>query len=443
MENPYQSLLLNIAGYFVKDISHQESPDSCRSITTLIRLHNEKLGKFGDISFPSNSDIWSKYFPASKGFKLNENSFELINEVSETSGQELLDKAKTWNFPVFKFKIEQERCHLYLQRSSITRNLIQQVLGDPQCYGNLRKSSNCCVRIMALQQYGLDQEDISFYRAKLLHQTLKRIASISRWQVEDDNVAMSNSCNLEINVQSVASKISPEVLQESSVTMKCGLVTDPITKGRVCQLTTQDYLSLRSNDVSLMALHKYGIRVKQDSRFSDLMKRLGSAAVTVDLLEVKHTSPVQIIRNGQGSTKGASFILYNSARLETLLRTFDERIERRDYGTAPEISDIDWSLLNEEEEWQMVFAYLAGFPDLIERCVEQLDRGICATHLIIRFLNGLVSIFSVYYRRIRILTEKRDQLMPYVYARIYLIRAVREVLNKTLSLLDIEPVEFM
>lgn len=98
----------------------------------------------------------------------------------------------------------------------------------------------------------------------------------------------------------------------------------------------------------LMALHKYGVRVKQDARFCDLMRRLGNAAVTVDLLEVKHTSPVQIIRNGQGSTKGASFILYNSARLESILRTFEERIERQAYDPAPEINDIDWSLLNEE-----------------------------------------------------------------------------------------------
>lgn len=110
----------------------------------------------------------------------------------------------------------------------------------------------------------------------------------------------------------------------------------------------QNNCSLRSNDMCLMALHKYGVRVKQDARFCDLMRRLGNAAVIVDLLEVKHTSPVQIIRNGQGSTKGASFILYNSARLESILRTFEERIERQAYDPAPEINDIDWSLLNEE-----------------------------------------------------------------------------------------------
>lgn len=113
-------------------------------------------------------------------------------------------------------------------------------------------------------------------------------------------------------------------------------------------ITLFDIYSIRSNDMTLMALHKYGIRVKQDARFCALMERLGSAAATVDLLEVKHTSPVQIIRNGQGSTKGASFILYNSARLETLLRTFQERIDEGEYEPLPPIENIQWELLNEE-----------------------------------------------------------------------------------------------
>ena len=38
----------------------------------------------------------------------------------------------------------------------------------------------------------------------------------------------------------------------------------------------------------LMALHKYGVRVKQDARFCAQMECLGSAAVTVDLLEALH-----------------------------------------------------------------------------------------------------------------------------------------------------------
>lgn len=106
--------------------------------------------------------------------------------------------------------------------------------------------------------------------------------------------------------------------------------------------------SIRSNDMTLMALHKYGVRAKQDARFCALMDRLGVAAVTVDLLEVKHTSPVQVIRNGQGSTKGASFILYNSARLETMLRTFHTLVDDGQYDPLIPIESIQWNLLNKE-----------------------------------------------------------------------------------------------
>uniref|UniRef100_A0A1I8NLS6 DALR anticodon binding domain-containing protein n=1 Tax=Stomoxys calcitrans TaxID=35570 RepID=A0A1I8NLS6_STOCA len=440
-ENPYQSLLLNIADHFVENIPTHDTSEQYRNITTLIRIHNDKLAKLGECSFSCKPEIWSKYFPASEGYQIVEHAFELLNETSEENRQDLLNEAKAWNFPVAKLEIEQERCHLHLQRSCIMKSLIQQVLCSTNMFGNMRKTQKRFVRLKPLQEYGLSYQDISFYRAQLVHQTLKRLLVLSQWPIVDDLA----DCHpvMDINVLSVASKVSQEFAPDVSVTIKCGLVTDPLRKGRVCQLPTEEYLSLRSNDMCLMALHKYGVRVKQDARFCALMKRLGSAAVTVDLLEVRNSSPVQIIRNGQGSTKGASFILYNSARLESLLRTFEERIDRRIYDPVPEINDIDYSLLKEEEEWQMAFAYLAGFPDLIDRCLEQLDRGLCATHLIIRFLNGLVAVFSIYYRRVRILTEKREQLMPYVYSRILLIRAVREILNKTLSLLDIEPVEFM
>ncbi|XP_073829415.1 DALR anticodon-binding domain-containing protein 3 [Musca autumnalis] len=445
MENPYHTLITNVTKHFVKTAENYEALECCRA-STLIRIHNDKLVANGEVSFPLKPEIWENYFPTVKGFKVNTEALDMLNG-SEDSDQsnDLITAAKSWTYPVANLNINHERCHLHLCRPAIIKLLMQQVLSDP-LYGHLRKNANCHVELRPLQEYGLKTDDLSFYRAKLMYETLQKLLCYSRWHIVGNETSQKIDENsiLKLNILSVASKVGVEnVVGDANVNIKCGLVTDPSTKGKICQLPAQEYISLRSNDMCLMALHKYGVRVKQDARFCALMERLGTAAVTVDLLEVKHTSPVQIIRNGQGSTKGASFLLYNSARLESLLRTFEERIERRSYEPTPEISDIDWNLLNEEEEWQLVFAYLAGFPDLIDRCLEQLERGMCATHLIIRFLHGLVAIFSVYYRRIRILTEKRDQLMPYVYARIYLIRAVREILNKTLALLDIQPVEFM
>lgn len=98
----------------------------------------------------------------------------------------------------------------------------------------------------------------------------------------------------------------------------------------------------------LMALHKYGIRSKEDEVFRALIERIGKAAVTIDLLEVKHPSPVQIVRKAQGSTRGASFILYNSARLETILRKFEQRIVGGDYEALPALELVSWEKLHEE-----------------------------------------------------------------------------------------------
>lgn len=45
---------------------------------------------------------------------------------------------------------------------------------------------------------------------------------------------------------------------------------------------------------------------------------------------------------------GASFILYNSARIETILRKFNEKVEVGYYNMLPELSDINFGLLCEE-----------------------------------------------------------------------------------------------
>lgn len=51
----------------------------------------------------------------------------------------------------------------------------------------------------------------------------------------------------------------------------------------------------------------------------------------------------------------------------------------------------------------MVFVYLLGFPDLIERCGQRLIEGQCPLHLVVKFLQQFIALFSIYYHRIRIL----------------------------------------
>lgn len=52
---------------------------------------------------------------------------------------------------------------------------------------------------------------------------------------------------------------------------------------------------------------------------------------------------------------GAAFILYNSARLESLLRKFEEKVENGEYGKLPPIESIDFALLDEDVSIMVIF----------------------------------------------------------------------------------------
>jgi len=94
-------------------------------------------------------------------------------------------------------------------------------------------------------------------------------------------------------------------------------------------------------------------------------------------------------------------------------------------------------------DWQLIYGYLLSFPELVASTLAQLQHGQCAVHLLVRYIGNFASVFSRYYRYKQILVQQRSNLMPVLYARIYLVKAVRQVLNSALALLGIQPVDYM
>lgn len=54
--------------------------------------------------------------------------------------------------------------------------------------------------------------------------------------------------------------------------------------------------------MQLMAQHKYGVRVTSEPGWADFFKRLGDAAVNIDLLHVKPNRPIIINEDCAAST---------------------------------------------------------------------------------------------------------------------------------------------
>lgn len=238
MENPINNLITNITNHFVNEPPIENN----RNISTLIRIHNEKLAQTGDISFPGKPEIWKKYFQEPNK-QLNEQAFELLNdnqELAENEKKQFLETAKEWSYPVVRLDIRHERIHMYLQRSAVIRSLIPEVLMTPN-YGQLRKAVNRNVFLNPLAVNALYDEDLSLYRSKLMYNALQKLLVYSRWNVVEDKSLADNKYLVELNVQSVAGKVVKD-LQYSGVAIKCGLVTDPSNKGKLCQISTKDYL---------------------------------------------------------------------------------------------------------------------------------------------------------------------------------------------------------
>lgn len=97
-----------------------------------------------------------------------------------------------------------------------------------------------------------------------------------------------------------------------------------------------------------MADMKYGTE-KPNLILYDYVK-LGAGIVSFDLLRTRHTNviPLDQLIAQSSTSKGAAFILYNVARLQSILSTFEEHVSSGAYNKLPTIDQIDFSLLKEE-----------------------------------------------------------------------------------------------
>lgn len=232
---------MNIIEHFVKSQS-REVVESYGKVSSLIRIHSEKLSQLGDVSFPCKKEIWLKYFPNAKDL-LNEEAFQLVcdnNEQVENEKQKFVEASKQWLFPILHLHIKQERCQLHLQRNAIIQYLIPQLMQNPK-YGVLKKATNKHVYLNALVEQQLEMQNLSFYRSQLLYNVLQRLLQYSSWNVLENKMDCRNQKDaLELNVCSVITKCPNNT--SNVITIKTGLVTDPSNNGKLCQLTTPEYL---------------------------------------------------------------------------------------------------------------------------------------------------------------------------------------------------------
>ncbi|XP_018564155.1 DALR anticodon-binding domain-containing protein 3 [Anoplophora glabripennis] len=198
----------------------------------------------------------------------------------------------------------------------------------------------------------------------------------------------------------------------------------------------------------LMAEHRYKVQVikntPREDYFIKMMKKLGRACVTIEMLSNKPSKSLKVTLNDlRTANRGAAFIFYNCARLSVLLKEFEKRVLKGIYPAHPDVTEVDFSVLNQPEEWELFYVYILQFPLVIKGCIKDICKNIFNPQYLVTFLSNLSSLFSAYYRRVRILTDPRQHLVPVLHGRIYLLKALQVVFHNSLILLNIEPIKEM
>jgi len=165
------------------------------------------------------------------------------------------------------------------------------------------------------------------------------------------------------------------------------------------------------------------------------LERLTQAQLHFAFLSSSISNPVKIDMQSQQS----HFVMYNKARLTKLLATFDEQVERGVYPAVPtDLDQIDFALLIEPEEWELVWGHLTVVEEVINHCSKVLSL-----HKMVHLLYSLATTYSRYYNRVKMLKDPLPSLVPTIHARVVLTRQINAVFARLLQILGCKPLDTM
>eukprot|EP00731_Ephydatia_muelleri_P002141 Em0001g2141a len=170
----------------------------------------------------------------------------------------------------------------------------------------------------------------------------------------------------------------------------------------------------------------------------DVATKMADAVMKFEMLSADLNCPVKIELTSSSSTVDSgtrldgSFVMYNYARMATLLAQYQRNIEGGEYPTPPPLEEVDFSLLSDMEEWDLLWGYVLPYPMVVQeattfRPTHGNTNVTVPLKKICLFLIRLSHAFSTYYSRVKILLAPEPHLMPLIHARILLMKTVQQV----------------
>ncbi|KAG1665188.1 DALR anticodon-binding domain-containing protein 3 [Nymphon striatum] len=208
---------------------------------------------------------------------------------------------------------------------------------------------------------------------------------------------------------------------------------------------------------------------KQDSK-EDIINARGMEMVLLYKCIEEYRSmrlKIGICLSKSSGPKG-KFVIYNYARISMMLSKFYQLVNQEILKDGSKLQlgkalTLAPESHNNQLEWKLLFDYVLFFPHLLQevldvenltelpihklepKCVKTnflVDGGLHSTE-IPHFLLSMSEDVSSYYSKVHLLTKPLNHLMPTMYARLYLMMAVKQVMHNALCIMNIAEVQQM
>ncbi|XP_075222991.1 DALR anticodon-binding domain-containing protein 3 isoform X2 [Lycorma delicatula] len=342
----------------------------------------------------------------------------------------LINESRSWSLKVQNVHIPNEHyMYIYLDRTTTFFECFNHVLQNGTEYG---KSSLYLGKtfLLTTETNNESPSTLTELRVQLTERILSQVlmsggATVTR-NSENENIFKH------LHLSNRLLKATRNLLKNEDFSL---ISIAPVSN---CNISPDDYKKSRKEALLIKG------EETNSSLGSEELEHLCDAVVLFDLLKSKISKPVKSTEHCD-QDRGAVFVFYNYVRLKIILDLFEEKSSNGIYPKLPELQEIDVSCLTYQEEWRLIYDHVLVWPSLLLNILRSLNNkdDNCRIHSIINFLQNLSFAISSYYSKVQILTQPREQLLKFLFARIYLLKVVMLVMSNCFTILGIKPLSHM
>ncbi|KAL0110803.1 hypothetical protein PUN28_014035 [Cardiocondyla obscurior] len=426
-----------------KIVFHFTGNNTHKSVS-IIKINYENLLVNGELHCVRNFKAWKDLLPCSKSCTSILQHLAHVKgatkgntdeDVAEEIFEQLISKSNDWPVRIQKCMLQNERICLFLNRGDIITNSITMAI---KCGTTFGKAKSKTAKVFILKYQTDEQSELTTQRLRIIKDVAAKMLSLHGYEISTEENCTDDKYMFTSKSEGLVDKGYNKYV--------CGVVKNAQSNSKETCLTWEQYIKYKINQLAELNEHKL-IENEKSNVKNTFLHNLANAIVIFEFMAVKPKKPVIIENNCEDdksitNTRGASFALYNTARIATIITKHREKALRGEYPDLPDIKNVDFSQL-QDEEWELVYNFIFGYSQMINNCLTCEPSFCFYPQVLILFLSRLCQKFSAYYRKVKILTEGGDHLISKMIARLYMLRALQVVFENALDILGIKPISRM